>query len=197
MKQISILSENYIRSTDIINTSSKEITKLLENGKSVLNQLLDKLFLNENLSIESPEFFEFRSTPLIKGLMQEDFNRELTDIIFESKCENSIELKKAVKCAHCVDEIEKPTEHNHTDYDKINNLFGFDSQLDDKGLILVQNTVDIPEFHKTIGKINDAQEEAKKQITETMNNIGKFDRDALTEAFTTLLYVKAFVDSYK
>lgn len=197
MKQISILSENYIRSTDIINTSSKEITKLLENGKSVLNQLLDKLFLNENLSIESPEFFEFRSTPLIKRLMQEDFNRELTDIIFESKCESSIELNKAVKCAHCVDEIEKPTEHNHTDYDKINNLFGFDSQLDDKGLILVQKTVDIPEFHKTIGKINDAQEEAKKQITETMNNIGKFDRDALTEAFTTLLYVKAFVDSYK
>lgn len=197
MKQISILSENYIRSTDIIRNASNEISKLLEDGRSVLEQLLDKLFINESLSIESPEYFEFRSTPLIKGLMQEDFSRELTDIIFESKSKSEIELDKAVKCAHCVDEIEKPTENNHTDYDKMNNLFGFDSQLDDKGLVLVQNTIDIPNFYKTIDKINDVQEEAKKEVNEIMSNIGKYDRDALTEAFTTLLYVKAFVDSYR
>lgn len=197
MKSISVLSENYIRSNDIIENASEEITKLLENGKTVLNKLLDKLFINENVSNESPEYFEFRQTPLIKELLREDFNGELSAIIFESRCENNVDLGKAVKCAHCVDEIERPTEINRTECDKMNQLFGFDSQLDDKGLILVQKTVDIPEFHKSLGKLNNVQEEAKKDINEAMKNIGKFDRDILCENFTKLLYVKAFIDSYR
>ena len=197
MKEFSVLSENYITNTRTVKTAAAEVEALLGVYKTNLNNLLEHLFVNDDLSTKSPEYFEFKSHPFIKSLLKEDYGRELSAIIFESKKELDVDLKSAVKCAHCVEEIEKPTEHDHSEYDKVNNLFGFDSQCDDDGLKLVQTTVDIPTFHDKVKKLNDVQEEAKKEINEAMSNIGKYDKDVLASNFEKLLYVKTFLDSYK
>lgn len=197
MKAFSILSENYIQGIKLISNSQNEIVNTLNENKELLNTLLENLFANEDISTESSEFFEFRSNKVIRDLLREDFSRELTEIIFESRKENCIDLDKAVKCAHVVGEIEKPTENDHSEYDKVNNLFGFNSEVNDEGLKLIQTTTDIPTFHNKVKEINDVQEEAKKQINEAMSNIGKYDKDVLSENFNKLMLVKTFIDCYK
>ena len=195
MKKFSVLSNQYIKGTKTINNATLEVKDLLEKQTDKVDDLLDMLFEDEDLSIESPEYFEFRSHPVIKTLLHEDFSGELSAIVSNLKTEDKPVLTKAVKCAHCAGEFDKPAEDNWSEYDRVNNLFGSDSELDDE-LCLTKGSVDMPLFCDKVKKMNDVQEEARKEINEAMKNIGKYDRDVLKENLDKLVLVKTFINEY-
>lgn len=201
MKRFKILSENYVKGTHLIIDAQEEISNIIQEKVDYLDELLNRTFLNEEISVESPEYFTFKSDPLVKSLLCTDYDKELGDIIFINKT-NKLPLTNAAKCALSYSGIQAPVDNikqHFTSIDifeNINNLFGVSSELTNDWLVETTQ-----QDKNTFGSIiHNTSKKAKTLVEETndsLKTICKYDKEPLRENLLQLIYIKEFINEYR
>lgn len=193
MKNASILNENYVKYNDTMRDSLQFINKQLAFTFSDIEESVNCLFEAEDLSTESAEYFTFKNDPLIKDILKEDYESELTAIISSNKNNKNYALDKAVKCAGLSQVL---FEDSTTKLDAINNIFGENSVLNEGCDTVCASAAEV---RSAVKKLFPLYEESKNKVNYIMKTISntKEDKETLIEGLETLATIKMFIDEIK
>ena len=193
MKNASILNENYVKYNETMRDSLQAINNQLAFTFSAIEKAVDNLFEEEDLSTESAEYFTFKNDPLIKDILKEDYESELTAIIGSNRTNRNYPLEKAVKCAGLNQVL---FEDSVTKLGAINNIFGEDSVLNEECDTVCSSAED---FRRSVRKLFPLYEESKNKVAYIMKTISntKEDKETLIEGLETLATIKMFIEEIK